>query len=204
MLTLMDLATEKKVWSRNFWLRKLLRVAAFILLGVLLTQLWNWESQQDEPTAINSSGSEQTEAQQVSEPEPEPVFPYEISLPDSATGPVEVTTEAGSLGYQYTFADAATMVVYPDGLEQNATDVTWTHQVGADGDVLITNQPTTLCALGTANCTAGNGTIDITSRPAEGRGSVVVVITDTNIATKTFEQAQAQYEAIINTIKVVN
>lgn len=172
------------------------------VLLVLLFQLWNWDSQQDQTDSVadNTQNSQTEQTPDITtEPEPEkPVFPFEISLPKGATGPVETKG-----GYKYTFSDGATMIVYPEGLSANSTDVTWSHTENSEGMLVVGELPTSLCGLGTTNCAAGNGSIDITSRPASGEtNKYVIVIADKNVATKTFEQAQTEYKDIIETIKV--
>lgn len=199
----MDLVTEKKIWSRNFWISKFLRLLIIILLSVLLTQLWNWQSQQDDtPVVTTDTQPTQQETPVVQEEPKEPVFPYEITLPAGTTGPVE-GTEADKPSYTYTFSDGATLVVYPEGTTETPTDVTWRHTLDANNKLSVTDRVDSICAVGTLGCSAGNGVIEITSRPAEGSTNTFVVkITDSNIATKTVAQAAEQYEPIVESIKV--
>ena len=184
-----------------------------LALFSVLVFLWNWDGpNQVETTTSNNTTTEQTVPDPPNIPdepvEPvvqqpvEPVFPFEISLPEGASDRVDVGTDAQP-AYEYTFADGATMTVYPEGVAAFPTDIEWEYTTDANGVVTVVERLDELCSAGTTGCSAGNGRIEITAVPSASVNQLVVFIDDANIATKTPAQAAQQYEAIVNTIRLV-
>ncbi|MEM6997964.1 MAG: hypothetical protein AAF413_03585 [Patescibacteria group bacterium] len=203
-----DKEQQKQVWSAAFWREKIIRTLIAILLLVVLLFLWNWDSDTEtastgtEQEATTQTQQTQTQTQTETSAPAEPA--YTLTLPDSASSAVQ-TQASGNPVETYTLVDGATIAVYTQGGLTSPTDITWEYTVSADTSAEVVERIDSLCAAGSDGCSAGNGQLEITVSPQSvNDGDVQIYIIDDNIDTKTVAQMTAQYEEIINSLKVSN
>lgn len=199
-----NIEQQKPVWSGSFWREKIIRTLIAALLLVVLVMLWNWDSS-TEITTNNETAETPVATDTAAEPATDPVVEeplYTLELPDSASAAVQ-STDNGNNVETYTMADGATVTVYPNGGLTAPTDITWQYTVDADGTADVVERIDSLCTVGATGCSAENGQLELTVAPQDASDtSVVIYIVDSNIATKTVTQMTAQYEDIVNTLKV--
>lgn len=204
-----------QTWSQSFWREKIIRTLLMLALFAVLVFLWNWNGPTQVETTTTNNNATGNVAQTVPDPPdipenptpvtqepPAPVFPFEISLPEGTSDRVSVGTDTQP-AYEYTFADGAIMTIYPQGIAPFPTDIEWEYSTDASGNVTVAQRFDELCSAGTTGCSAGNGRIEITAVPEVASDQLVVFIDDDNIDAKTPAQAAVQYEAIVNSIRLV-